>query len=88
MFLRYKYFGILTKDKPEENEDQMKYDAFFCFRFLHSYIHRSSSKRNFIRDNLENKQTSDRIRAKTSRNFNSSGVKIRSVLFSCFLVFA
>ena len=32
MFLRYRIFGTLTKDNPEENEDQMKYDAFFCFR--------------------------------------------------------
>ena len=32
MFLRYKYFGILTKDQPEENENEMKYDAFFCHR--------------------------------------------------------
>ena len=34
MFLRFKFFGKLTKDKPEENEDQMKYDGFFCFRFV------------------------------------------------------
>ena len=33
MFLRFKYFGKLPKDKPEENEDQMRHDAFFCFRF-------------------------------------------------------
>ena len=35
MFLRYKYFGILTKDKPDENEDQMRYDGFFCFRLVY-----------------------------------------------------
>ena len=34
MFLRFKYFGYLTEDKPEENEDQMRNDAFFCFRFV------------------------------------------------------
>ena len=28
MFLRYRFFGTLTKDKPEVNEDEMKYDAF------------------------------------------------------------
>ena len=38
MFLRYKYFGKLKKDKPQENEDQMKYDAFFCVRSLLSYF--------------------------------------------------
>ena len=32
-FLGYRIFGILAKDDPEENEDEMKYDAFFCFRF-------------------------------------------------------
>ena len=32
MFLRFLCFGKLTKDKPEENEDQMRNDAFFCFR--------------------------------------------------------
>ena len=31
-FLGYKYFGILTKDNEEENEAEMKYDAFFCYR--------------------------------------------------------
>ena len=35
MFLKYKYFGILTKDKPDENEDQMQYDEFFCFRLVY-----------------------------------------------------
>ena len=34
MFLRYMYFGKLPKDKPEENEAEMRYDAFFCFRFV------------------------------------------------------
>ena len=38
MFLRYKYFGKLKKDKPQENEDEMKYDAFFCVRSLLSYF--------------------------------------------------
>ena len=34
MFLRFKYFGKLPKGKLEENEDQMRYDAFFCYRFV------------------------------------------------------
>ena len=34
MFLRFRIFGTLAKDKPEENEDEMKYDAFFCFRLV------------------------------------------------------
>ena len=33
-FLGYKYFGILTKDNEEENEAEMKYDAFFCYRYI------------------------------------------------------
>ena len=32
-FLGYRLFGILGKEDPEENEDQMKYDAFFCYRY-------------------------------------------------------
>ena len=34
MFLRFRIFGKLTKDKPEENEDEMKYDAFLCYRLV------------------------------------------------------
>ena len=34
MFLRFRIFGTLTKDKPEENEGEIKYDAFFCFRLV------------------------------------------------------
>ena len=38
MFLRFRIFGKLTKDKPEENEDEMKYDAFLCYRLvIHNY---------------------------------------------------
>ena len=37
MFLRYKYFGYLTKDKPEENEAEMRYDAFFCYRLAYGF---------------------------------------------------
>ena len=33
-FLGFKYFGILTKDPPMQNEAEMKYDGFFCFRFV------------------------------------------------------
>ena len=33
-FLGYKYFGILTKDNEEENEAEIKYDAFFCYRYI------------------------------------------------------
>ena len=38
MFLRFRIFGKLTKDKPGENEDEMKYDAFLCFRFVYTLI--------------------------------------------------
>ena len=38
LFLGYRFFGILTKDKPVENEDEMKYDAFFCFRFVLNHL--------------------------------------------------
>ena len=34
MFWRYRICGKLTKDKPEENEDEMKYDAFLCYRLV------------------------------------------------------
>ena len=34
MFLRFKYFGKLPKEKPDRNEAQMQNDAFFCFRFV------------------------------------------------------
>ena len=40
MFLRFRIFGKLTKDKPEENEDEMKYDAFLCYRLvIHNDFH-------------------------------------------------
>ena len=39
-FLAFKYFGILTKDGPDENEDEMKYDAFFCYRFVQTKFYR------------------------------------------------
>ena len=43
MFLRFRIFGKLTKDKPEENEDEMKYDAFFCFRLVLPLDHYKSN---------------------------------------------
>ena len=36
-FLGFKYFGILTKDPLMEKEAEMKYDAFFCFRFVNYF---------------------------------------------------
>ena len=31
-FLRFKYFGTLNEEDPAGNENEMKYDAFFCYR--------------------------------------------------------
>ena len=43
-FLKFKYFGKLGKDAPEENEVEMKYDAFFCFRFVLKFYFSFSSE--------------------------------------------
>ena len=37
-FLGFRCFGILTKDPLMEKEAEMKYDAFFCFRFVNYFF--------------------------------------------------